>query len=393
MLHRPRALPASIAALLGLLFALPALLAAAPRLYAAAPAQGDPLPTTTPAAFTPRSTPATPPATPRTPVSTPAGTVAQSTAEPSTTPTVTTAATVVFPQAEVLVERLRVRTGPNTTFPIVTRVFLGQTVRVTGRNGDCTWLRILTPDSMAGWVSAEGGLLVLNVECSTLPRTAALVLTPTATRSPTETPTATPTSTPSRSPLPPLFMRPLVAPRTPTPVPLPTRPALPTVAAVAGGTPGAGEAQAAVLPQPTPTPTADLLAALAVGGPQSVFGLVPEPGFVGDFRMTFSWTADAPLQPGQVFEVAFWRPGQGPVEGIGWTQATTDSAVGVNLGDQEPGDYEWGVWLGGFLPDGYRRIRFLGGGNPFRIPWEEEPSGPGPAPTAPGCPPDAPCRP
>jgi hypothetical protein len=144
-----------------------------------------------------------------------------------------------------------------------------------------------------------------------------------------------------------------------------------------------------------PTPTPDRLAALAAGGPQAVFGLSPEPGFVGNFRMTFAWSADAPLQPGQVFEVAFWRPGQGPAEGIGWTEATTGGAVGVNLGDQPPGDYQWGVWLGGFVDGGYRRIRYLGGGNQFQIPGgdDDEPGSAGPAPTEPGCPPDAPCRP
>jgi hypothetical protein len=148
-----------------------------------------------------------------------------------------------------------------------------------------------------------------------------------------------------------------------------------------------------------PTATPDLLAAVAAGGPTTVFNLSPESGTVSRQRISFTWTPDQPLAPGQVFELAFWLPGQGPELGVGWTDATTDTTLAARGDEQIPGDYLWGIWLGTYVNGGYQRIRFLGGGNSLSVGAESEPergSGPGqPAetPPPPDCPPSAPCRP
>ncbi len=51
-------------------------------------------------------------------------------------------------------DRLRVRSGPGTTFAILDRLSIGDRVRLEGRNNDCTWLKVQYSDR-SGWVSAE----------------------------------------------------------------------------------------------------------------------------------------------------------------------------------------------------------------------------------------------
>jgi hypothetical protein len=147
-------------------------------------------------------------------------------------------------------------------------------------------------------------------------------------------------------------------------------------------TPGTAQRPAA-----TPNP----LAALAAGGPTSVGNLNPAPDTATRERLAFSWVADQPLAPGQVFEVAFWRPGESPDLGVGWTSATTDSTLSAKTYEQPPGDYFWGVWLGGFADGAYVRLRYLGGGNLLRVLPEPDPL-PVSTPVE-NCPPTAPCRP
>ena len=85
------------------------------------------------------------------------------------------------------------------------------------------------------------------------------------------------------------------------------------------------------------------------------------------------WSSDAPLQPGQVFEVAFWLPGQGPEDGLGWTEATIGNSVSAKLFEQPPGTYYWGVWLGTYIDGAYQRLRYLGGGYPLEVTREPAP--------------------
>ena len=57
--------------------------------------------------------------------------------------------------ATVTSHRLNVRTGPGVNFPSFTRLSNGNIVALTGfRNGDATWVQIVTPTGTAGWVSA-----------------------------------------------------------------------------------------------------------------------------------------------------------------------------------------------------------------------------------------------
>lgn len=302
----------------------------------------------------------------------------------------------------MLVERYRLHLGPDLNFPIVTRVDLGTVLTVTGQNNNCAWLRVMTPDGIAGWVDADPRFVALDKPCSEIPdalRAPSGGSSGGSSSATTRRPTVTPTPTPSASPLPPLGMGPRVAPPTETPRPRPT------------ATPR-GRSTATPLPA-LPTPTPNLLAAAAVGGPNSVSIVAPQAGLTSRNRVDFVWTADAELQPGQVFEVAFWLPGQGPVDGVGWTDATIGNSISVKLYEQPPGTYHWGVWLGTYVDGAYSRLRYLGGDYPFEVSREPvlEPTplpggnngggnngggNPTPEPTAdPGgnCPPDAPCKP
>jgi hypothetical protein len=150
-------------------------------------------------------------------------------------------------------------------------------------------------------------------------------------------------------------------------------------------------ARATTTPLQRATATANPLAALAAGGPTSVGNLNPPPDTTSRERIAFSWQADQPLAPGQVFEVAFWRPGESPELGVGWTSATTENSLSAKTYEQLPGDYFWGVWLGGFVDGAYVRLRYLGGGN--RLIVLPEPTLPPLATPIDDCPPTAPCRP
>jgi hypothetical protein len=157
-----------------------------------------------------------------------------------------------------------------------------------------------------------------------------------------------------------------------------------------------------------------LLAAAAAGGPGGVSIIQPSSGFASRDRIDFVWAADAELRPGQVFEVAFWLPGQGPEDGFGWTEATIGNSVSVKLNEKPAGYYNWGVWLGTYINGEYYRIRYLGQGYPLEVtnepPVQASPNTgggndggdggdggePEPEPTSdPGedCPPDSPCKP
>jgi hypothetical protein len=285
----------------------------------------------------------------------------------------------------VLADRLRVRGGPGTDYPILTRALQGEEVRVHGQAGGCAWLRVTAPDGTIGWVSADPEFLELDVPCVVLPAVpvsaaarAAFSRTPTpfptATSTPTPFPTATATNTPFAPEL--ALSQGIPVPPSPTPRfrPTPTR------------RPGAAATAAARLPQPTVDP----MERLAATGPYAVGSFSPTSGYSSAVPTTFSWASDMPLGPGQVFEVAFWRQGESPEAGRGWNEATTDSSLAVKVGEQAPGSYVWGVWLGGFVDGEYRRIRYLGGGNTLIVPGPPEP--PSEAPRN-DCPPSAPCKP
>lgn len=288
-------------------------------------------------------------------------------------------------RATVLADRLRVRGGPGTDYPILTRVEQGGEVAVHGQAGGCAWLRVTAPDGTIGWVSADPELLDLGVPCASLPGvpvSAAARAAFTRTRTPTPFPTATstprvfPTATATNTPF-----APDLAVRQGLPVPpSPTPRFRPTATPRPGASPTAARVQ----------PTADPMARLAASGPYAAGQFQPNTGYASIVPTTFSWATDMPLGPDQVFEVAFWTPGQSPEDGLGWTGATTGNSLSIKVGEHGAGLYTWGVWLGGFVNGEYRRIRYLGGGNTLIIPGPPEPPS---APPRDDCPPSAPCKP
>jgi hypothetical protein len=284
----------------------------------------------------------------------------------------------------VLVDRLRLRTGPGPDFEILARAFAGDLLELEAQGPECAWLLVRTAERQLGWVSNNPALLRFELPCNALPRSEVIVSPPTATPppSPTRTHTATRTPTPSPTPVAPeLSILPgLVFPRTPTAVPR----------LVARPTTAATELPSTRVFDFAPTP--EPLAALAAGGPTSVRIIEPVSGFATRERVNFAWQADQPLAPGQLFEVAFWRPGEPPEFGLGWTSATTESFLSAKSYEQEPGEYEWGVWLGAMVDGAYTRLRYLGGGHALRVQPEPPPVEPGSGPP-PNCPPGAPCRP
>ncbi|MDH7487483.1 MAG: PA14 domain-containing protein, partial [Anaerolineae bacterium] len=59
------------------------------------------------------------------------------------------------PQARVTASVVRARTGPGTTYPIITHVYSGQTYDIVGRNQDSSWWQICCPAGRTLWVSAS----------------------------------------------------------------------------------------------------------------------------------------------------------------------------------------------------------------------------------------------
>ncbi|MCC6191930.1 MAG: SH3 domain-containing protein [Anaerolineales bacterium] len=84
--------------------------------------------------------------------------------------------------ATVATGRLNVRTGPGVNYTIVTRIDLGQSMTLTGRNLSATWVRIRLPNSIEGWVSARYIQASIPI--------ADLVVTSTTSPTPAPTPTA-----------------------------------------------------------------------------------------------------------------------------------------------------------------------------------------------------------
>ena len=72
---------------------------------------------------------------------------------PFDTPTPTLTPTLV--PAEVTAPRLNLRSGPSTEFSILSILFLGDNVFISGRNEDKDWVFVRTSEWTVGWVSAE----------------------------------------------------------------------------------------------------------------------------------------------------------------------------------------------------------------------------------------------
>lgn len=139
-------------------------------------------PTPAPVAAAPTDTPA-PTATPA-PSSTPTPEpTATPTAVPTDTPTPEPTDTPIpLPQAEVIVDTLNLRGGPDTTYPVLGKATKGEKLPVLARNHDDSWLEVRTAGGKAAWVAAR--LVQLPAPVETLVVSANIPAPPTATPRP-----------------------------------------------------------------------------------------------------------------------------------------------------------------------------------------------------------------
>jgi hypothetical protein len=191
------------------------------------------------------------------------------TRRPTIAPTAspTDAAAIPSPTIRVgiIVETLRVRSGPGLSYEVLGRLDGADNISIVGRSDDASWIEVQLPDGMTGWVAAEYVSLPLAAEL--LPVATGIVPTPTHTRTPTATstpsstltpmptatathtatPTETHTSTPTRThtvTFTPTSTHSPTATRTPTTTHTPTeQPALPTPAWAWANPHGAGRVQ------------------------------------------------------------------------------------------------------------------------------------------------------
>lgn len=84
------------------------------------------------------------------------------TAAPAATPDDNT----LWPQATVQNSALTLRSGPDVSYPILALVQPHEEVAVSGQQGDCAWLRVLTRQGKEGWVANANQAVVLDVDCT-----------------------------------------------------------------------------------------------------------------------------------------------------------------------------------------------------------------------------------
>lgn len=133
-------------------------------------------PTLTP---TPTFTPTAKPTETATPTFTPTAT---STATATTTPTATPTTTppppptaTPQPQAIVTGDKINLRSGPGTVYPVVSQASKGTALNVLARNNDASWYKVEASVQEA-WVSAS--LVRLSVESAAIPVAASIPPTP-----------------------------------------------------------------------------------------------------------------------------------------------------------------------------------------------------------------------
>lgn len=78
-----------------------------------------------------------------------------------------------------------------------------------------------------------------------------------------------------------------------------------------------------------------------------------------DLILTFSWSADLPLQPGQVFELVFWKEEEPQSTARAYDAASVSTSRTFKMSNFSPGRYRWGVYLASESPS-YARLRYLG---------------------------------
>src|SRR5690606_36971583 len=101
--------------------------------------------------------------------------------------------------------------------------------------------------------------------------------------------------------------------------------------------------------------------------------LEPVDNYASDTSTTFRWVADAPLAPGQEFEVIFWRAAGGTqAQGRGILRSSTASQVTQPIQALAPDAYKWALILVQSEPS-YVRLRTLAGPFNFTVPGEWNP--------------------
>ncbi|HVU13127.1 MAG TPA: SH3 domain-containing protein [Phototrophicaceae bacterium] len=113
-----------------------------------------------------------------------------------------------------------IRSGPATTFPVITQLPLNAVALVIGRLSDNSWLQV-NYNSILGWISTS--VVMIGGNCSGVPVIALPTSTPTDTPAPTDTPSPTlaESATPTPSPTFHLIVVTAIFVNTATPTPTP----------------------------------------------------------------------------------------------------------------------------------------------------------------------------
>lgn len=70
------------------------------------------------------------------------------------------------PQATVLVNKLNIRSGPGTGYPILSGAPKNELLVVLGKSNDaCDWLKVRTKKGREGWIAAGARYVKLNIAC------------------------------------------------------------------------------------------------------------------------------------------------------------------------------------------------------------------------------------
>ena len=231
------------------------------------------------------------------------------TVRPSSTPA---------PNAAILAPKLNIRSGPGTQYEVIGLAAANERYFVTGQANNCAWLQIVLEEGTEGWIAGDATLAQTSVPCTVI-RGAEIAAVP-------QPPIATPIATVAAQPSQPTATR-LAATSTPASVP--------------------------ALPAPTRS--------LTTGGPSSIAVLEPPDGYSSLAPITFSWNPDAPLAPGQEFEVVFWNAAtETEAQGRGWVRSGAETSVRIDPARQPAGAYRWGLFVVATEP--YQRLRYLGPG-------------------------------
>lgn len=236
------------------------------------------------------------------------------------------------PSVEIVAARLNIRTGPGAAYSVLGLAEFGQQYFVLGATDECEWVQIVLDNGAEGWIAGFETSVRLNISCDSLqPATTATIQ-----------PTAIITSQPQ------IVLRSTPVADTPRRQPTPTR--------------------STATPLPTRTPVS--------AGPSAVSIMSPNDGHNSSAPVTFAWIPDAPLSPGQEFEIVFWQAAsETELQGRGWVRSGPETSVRIDPMRQSAGQYRWGIFV--VIPEPYQRVRYLGPGFLLTVPGESNAGGSG----------------